>query len=76
MPGNGAIDARAAGVKQLGSMDQWEHNLSSASCAECPDSMSQPSTRSWRDVAGDWRIWVWVAICLVVATVAWLLGYD
>ena len=38
--------------------------------------MTSPSARAWRDVAADWRVWLGLALCLLVATVAWLLGYD
>ena len=32
--------------------------------------------RAWRELATDWRVWLSLALCLLVATVAWLLGYD
>ena len=32
--------------------------------------------RAWRDLAHDWKVWLSLALCLLVATVAWLLGYD
>ena len=31
---------------------------------------------AWLALAGNWRLWLWIAGCLLVATVAWLLGYD
>jgi len=31
---------------------------------------------SWHDLATDWKVWLSIAACLVVATIAWLLGYD
>jgi hypothetical protein len=31
---------------------------------------------TWRELATDWRLWLWLAVCLLVATIAWLLGYD
>jgi hypothetical protein len=32
--------------------------------------------RAWRDLAADWKVWLSLALCLLIATVAWLLGYD
>ena len=32
--------------------------------------------RAWRDIATDWKVWLSLALCLLIATVAWLLGYD
>jgi hypothetical protein len=32
--------------------------------------------RAWRELATDWRVWLSLALCLLIATVAWLLGYD
>ena len=33
-------------------------------------------TRAWRDLAADWRVWLSLALCLLIATIAWILGYD
>jgi hypothetical protein len=32
--------------------------------------------RAWRELATDWRVWLSLALCVLIATVAWLLGYD
>ena len=32
--------------------------------------------RSWRELAGDWKVWVWIVVCLAVATISSVLGYD
>jgi hypothetical protein len=32
--------------------------------------------RAWRELAADWKVWLSLALCLLIATVAWLLGYD
>jgi hypothetical protein len=32
--------------------------------------------RAWRDLASDWKVWLSLALCLLIATIAWLLGYD
>lgn len=32
--------------------------------------------RAWRDLAADWKVWLSLALCLLIATIAWLLGYD
>jgi hypothetical protein len=34
------------------------------------------STETWRQMATDWRIWLIVAVCVLIATLAWLGGYD
>ena len=31
---------------------------------------------TWFNLATNWKIWVLFVLCLIVATVAWLLGYD
>jgi len=31
---------------------------------------------SWHDLASDWKVWLWILGCVLVATLAWLLGYD
>jgi hypothetical protein len=38
--------------------------------------MSNLTVRSWRELAGDWKVWVSIALCLAVATISSLLGYD
>jgi hypothetical protein len=38
--------------------------------------MTSPTVRAWRDLAADWRVWLSLALCLLVATLAWILGYD
>jgi len=32
--------------------------------------------RAWREVATDWRVWLSLALCLLIATIAWLMGFD
>jgi hypothetical protein len=32
--------------------------------------------RAWREVAADWRVWLSLALCLLIATIAWLMGLD
>jgi UDP-N-acetylmuramyl pentapeptide phosphotransferase/UDP-N-acetylglucosamine-1-phosphate transferase len=32
--------------------------------------------RSWRELATDWRVWLCVVLCLLVALITSLLGYD
>jgi hypothetical protein len=32
--------------------------------------------RAWRELATDWKVWLSLALCLLIATLAWLLGYD
>lgn len=43
--------------------------------ADVNDVNDQP-IRAWRDLAHDWKVWLSLALCLLIATVAWLLGYD
>lgn len=38
--------------------------------------MNDLSNRSWRDVMTDWKVWLTLVGCVVVATIAWLLGYG
>jgi|HubBroStandDraft_1064217.scaffolds.fasta_scaffold00536_3 hypothetical protein len=38
--------------------------------------MNDSLKRPWRELAADWRVWVFVALAFVVATIASLLGYD
>ena len=38
--------------------------------------MNDPARPSWHDLATDWTVWLSLAACLVVATIASLLGYD
>ncbi len=38
--------------------------------------MNDPPIRAWRDLATDWRVWLSLALCLLIATIAALLGYD
>jgi hypothetical protein len=43
----------------------------------CDDpTMNDLPARAWRDLAADWRVWVSLLLCLLIATLAWLLGYD
>jgi hypothetical protein len=35
-----------------------------------------PSGRSWRELVSDWKVWLSLGICLLIATLAWLFGYD
>jgi hypothetical protein len=37
--------------------------------------MSDP-VRTWRELATDWRVWLGIVVCLLIGTIAWLLGYD
>ncbi|HKD54282.1 MAG TPA: hypothetical protein VKB72_08660 [Steroidobacteraceae bacterium] len=30
----------------------------------------------WRELLTSWRLWLLIVLCLLVATLAWLLGYD
>jgi len=34
------------------------------------------SARDWRALVTNWRLWLLIMLCMLVATVAWLLGYD
>ena len=38
--------------------------------------VNEQPIRAWRDLASDWKVWMSLALCLLIATVAWLLGYD
>jgi hypothetical protein len=38
--------------------------------------MTDHPMRAWRELATDWRVWASLVLCLLIATVAWLLGYD
>lgn len=38
--------------------------------------MNHLPTRAWRDLAADWRVWLSLALCLLIATLASFLGYD
>ena len=38
--------------------------------------MGNLTMRSWRELAGDWKFWTWIAVCLLVAAISSLLGYD
>ena len=38
--------------------------------------VNEQPIRAWRDLASDWKVWLSLALCLLIATVAWLLGYD
>jgi hypothetical protein len=38
--------------------------------------MNDLPTRAWRDLAADWRVWLSLALCLLIATLAAILGYD
>jgi hypothetical protein len=43
--------------------------------AKKADVNDQP-IRAWRDLAADWKVWLSLALSLLIATIAWLLGYD
>ena len=43
---------------------------------EAGDAMSTSSIRNWRELATDWRLWVCIAACLLIAAITTLLGYD
>jgi hypothetical protein len=32
--------------------------------------------RTWRETVTDWRLWLSIAVCILVATIAWIAGYD
>ena len=32
--------------------------------------------RTWREVATDWKVWLSLALCLIIATIAWLMEFD
>ena len=38
--------------------------------------MSETPKSEWPRLASDWRLWVCIAACLLVATIAWILGND
>jgi hypothetical protein len=38
--------------------------------------MKDLSMRAWRDVVTDWRVWLSLALCLLIATIAWVMGLD
>ena len=38
--------------------------------------MNHLPIRAWRDLATDWRVWLSLALCLLIATLASFLGYD
>jgi hypothetical protein len=38
--------------------------------------VKEPPERTWLELATDWKLWVLTALCLLVATIAWLLGYE
>jgi hypothetical protein len=38
--------------------------------------MDDTSQRTWRELAMDWKMWLVLIACLLVATGDWLLGYD
>jgi len=38
--------------------------------------MNHLPIRAWRDLAADWRVWLSLALCLLIATLASFLGYD
>ena len=38
--------------------------------------MSNLTVRSWRELASDWKVWLCIIVCLVAATISWILGYD
>jgi hypothetical protein len=38
--------------------------------------VNDPPIRAWRDLAHDWKVWLSLALCLLIAALASLLGYD
>jgi hypothetical protein len=38
--------------------------------------MSVPPERSWLELATDRKFWFVMLVCVLVGTIAWLLGYD
>jgi hypothetical protein len=38
--------------------------------------MGETPKRTWQELATDWRVWLSIAVCLLVSTIAWLLGYG
>jgi hypothetical protein len=38
--------------------------------------MAEQTGPTWFNLATNWKIWVLFVLCLIVAAVAWLLGFD
>lgn len=38
--------------------------------------MDDAPRQPWRQLVMDWRVWLLLIACVMIATVAWLLGYD
>jgi len=38
--------------------------------------VTERSRQTWRETVTQWRVWLYLAVCLLVATIAALLGYD
>jgi hypothetical protein len=37
---------------------------------------SDAPVRTWRELATNWRVWLCIVVCFLVATIALILGYD
>jgi hypothetical protein len=38
--------------------------------------VSDVPKHGWQELVISWRVWLWIFGALLVATIAWLLGYD
>ena len=38
--------------------------------------LSDMPKATWQDLSTNWKVWLWIGGSLLVATIAWLLGYD
>jgi hypothetical protein len=38
--------------------------------------MSGAPHRRWLELAMDWKVWLSLVVCLLIATIAAILGYD
>lgn len=38
--------------------------------------MSRSFMRTWRELATDWRVWLCIFVCLLIAAITTMLGYD
>ena len=69
----------APAVPSLRQLRGRRRSLSCSAAVQLPpwkaDVNDQP-LRAWRDLASDWKVWLSLALCLLIATIAWLLGYD
>jgi hypothetical protein len=40
------------------------------------DYVSDLPMRTWRELASDWKVWLCIVLCLLIAAITSLLGYD